>query len=384
MKPNDFSDARVLVTGGAGFIGSALVWALNRSGCENIVVCDILGTDEKWRNLAALRFADYVEAADLLPGLQSGVLGKFDLILHMGACSATTETDASYLIKNNYEFTKDLAVWSLAQKTRFVYASSAATYGDGSAGMEDDDTQLDKLRPLNMYGYSKHLFDLHAKRAGFLNKIVGLKYFNVFGPNEDHKGDMRSLVHKSFAQVQKEGVIRLFKSHRKDYKDGEQKRDFLYVKDAVAMTLHLAANKKSGGLFNIGSGGARTWIALANSVFTTLEKKPRIQFIEIPETIRDKYQYFTQADISRLRAAGYKEKITSLESAVGDYVRNYLVPDRRLSRPKKWRATPSRKPSSPTGKFIRCCKSTSARKSAAKSPNCRSRKASSSTRAICC
>jgi ADP-L-glycero-D-manno-heptose 6-epimerase len=330
MKPNDFSDARVLVTGGAGFIGSALVWALNRSGCENIVVCDILGTDEKWRNLAALRFADYVEAADLLPGLQSGVLGKFDLILHMGACSATTETDASYLIKNNYEFTKDLAVWSLAQKTRFVYASSAATYGDGSAGMEDDDTQLDKLRPLNMYGYSKHLFDLHAKRAGFLNKIVGLKYFNVFGPNEDHKGDMRSLVHKSFAQVQKEGVIRLFKSHRKDYKDGEQKRDFLYVKDAVAMTLHLAANKKSGGLFNIGSGGARTWIALANSVFTTLEKKPRIQFIEIPETIRDKYQYFTQADISRLRAAGYKEKITSLESAVGDYVRNYLVPDRRL------------------------------------------------------
>jgi len=248
----------------------------------------------------------------------------------MGACSATTETDASYLIKNNYEFTKDLAVWSLAQKTRFVYASSAATYGDGSAGMEDDDTQLDKLRPLNMYGYSKHLFDLHAKRAGFLNKIVGLKYFNVFGPNEDHKGDMRSLVHKSFAQVQKEGVIRLFKSHRKDYKDGEQKRDFLYVKDAVAMTLHLAANKKSGGLFNIGSGGARTWIALANSVFTTLEKKPRIQFIEIPETIRDKYQYFTQADISRLRAAGYKEKITSLESAVGDYVRNYLVPDRRL------------------------------------------------------
>jgi ADP-L-glycero-D-manno-heptose 6-epimerase len=330
MKPNDFSDARVLVTGGAGFIGSALVWALNRRGCDNIVVCDILGTNEKWRNLTPLRFADYVEALDLFSRLESGELGKFDLVLHMGACSATTEKDASYLIKNNYEFTKDLAAWSLANKSRFVYASSAATYGDGSNGMEDDDTKLDTLRPLNMYGYSKHFFDLHAKRAGFLNKICGLKYFNVFGPNEDHKGDMRSLVHKSFAQVQNENLIRLFKSYRKDFRDGEQKRDFLYIKDAVAMTLHLAANKKAGGLFNIGSGEARTWIALANSVFDALGKKPKIEFIEMPETIRDKYQYFTQANISRLRAAGYKEKITSLENAVADYIKNYLVPDKRL------------------------------------------------------
>jgi ADP-L-glycero-D-manno-heptose 6-epimerase len=330
MKPNDFSDSRVLVTGGAGFIGSALVWALNRRGCDDIVVCDILGTSEKWRNLTPLRFADYAEAADLLPRLQSGALGKFDLVLHMGACSATTEKDASYLIKNNYEFTKDLAVWSLANKARFVYASSAATYGDGSAGMEDDESKLDTLRPLNMYGYSKHLFDLHAERAGFLKKIVGLKYFNVFGPNEDHKGDMRSVVHKSFAQVKNEGVIRLFKSHRKDYADGEQNRDFLYVKDAVAMTLHLAATKKAGGLFNIGSGAARTWIDLANSVFAALNKKPKIEFIEMPETIRDKYQYFTQADISKLRAAGYEEKITSLENAVADYIRNYLDPDKRL------------------------------------------------------
>jgi ADP-L-glycero-D-manno-heptose 6-epimerase len=252
------------------------------------------------------------------------------LVLHMGACSATTEKDATYLIKNNYEFTKDLAVWSLANKTRFVYASSAATYGDGLAGMEDAAAKLDTLRPLNMYGYSKHLFDLHAKRAGFLNKIVGLKYFNVFGPNEDHKADMRSLVHKSFAQVQNENLIRLFKSYRKDFRDGEQKRDFLYVKDAVAMTLHLAANKKSCGLFNIGSGEARTWIDLTNSVFTALKRKPKIEFIEMPEMIRDKYQYFTQADISRLRATGYKEKISSLEDAVADYVRNYLVPDKRL------------------------------------------------------
>ena len=330
MKPNDFSDSRVLVTGGAGFIGSALVWALNRRGCDNIVVCDILGTNEKWRNLTPLRFADYVEAADLLPRLQSGALGKFGLVLHMGACSTTTEKDATYLIKNNYEFTKDLAVWSLANKTRFVYASSAATYGDGEAAMEDSEAKLDTLRPLNMYGYSKHLFDLHAKRAGFLDKVVGLKYFNVFGPNEDHKAGMRSLVHKSFAQVESENVIRLFKSYRKDFRDGEQKRDFLYVKDAVAMTLHLAATKKAGGLFNLGSGEARTWIALANSVFTALNKKPKIQFIEMPEAIRDKYQYFTQADISRLRSAGYKEEVTSLEDAVVDYVRNHLVTDKRL------------------------------------------------------
>src|SRR5260221_5154438 len=288
MKPNDFSEIRVLVTGGAGFIGSALVWALHRTGCDNILVFEILRKNEKWPHLPPLRFADYVEAADLLPRLQSNALGKFDHVLHLGACSATTEKDATYLIKNNYEFTKDLAVWSLANQSRFVYASSAATYGDGAAGM-DDDTKLDTLRPLNMYGYSKHLFDLHAKRAGFLNKIVGLKYFNVFGPNEDHKGDMRSLVHKSFAQVQSKSVIQLFKSHRKDYKDGEQKRDFLYVKDCVAMTLHLAATPKANGLFNIGSGQARTWIDLSSAVFTALKKKPVIKFIEMPETIRDKY-----------------------------------------------------------------------------------------------
>jgi len=251
-------------------------------------------------------------------------------VLHMGACSATTEKDASYLIRNNYEFTKDLAAWALARKARFVYASSAATYGDGSAGMEDGDASIESLRPLNMYGYSKQLFDLHAKRGGFLNKIVGLKYFNVFGPNEDHKADMRSLVHKSFSQVKNEGVIRLFKSYRSDYRDGEQKRDFLYVKDAAAMTLHLAANKKAGGLFNIGSGAARTWIDLAKAVFAALGRKPKIEFIEMPESIRDKYQYFTQADISRLRAAGYRERITPLEKAVADYVKNYLEPDKRL------------------------------------------------------
>ena len=330
MKLNDFSETRVLVTGGAGFIGSALVWALNRHGCERIIVCDRLGTDEKWRNLTPLRFADCLEADDLLPRLQNGALGQFNLVLHLGACSSTTERDAGFLIRNNYEFTRDLAAWSLANKARFVYASSAATYGDGSAGMDDDDSKLDPLRPLNMYGYSKHLFDLHAKRAGFLNRIVGLKYFNVFGPNEDHKGDMRSVVHKSFGQVRETGLIRLFKSYRPDYRDGEQKRDFLYVKDAVAMTLHLAAEERANGLFNIGSGAARTWLDLARAVFAALKREPKIEFIEMPESIRDKYQYFTQANLGRLRAAGYTASVAPLEEAVNDYVGNYLVPDKRL------------------------------------------------------
>jgi len=196
--------------------------------------------------------------------------------------------------------------------------------------MEDSDSNLETLRPLNMYGYSKHLFDLYARRAGILKDMVGLKFFNVYGPNEDHKGDMRSLVHKSFAQVRSEGVIRLFKSYRPEFKDGEQKRDFLYIKDCVAMTLHLAATPLANGLFNIGSGGARSWIDLANAVFAALGKQPDIKFIEMPAVIREKYQYFTQANLSRLREAGYTAPATSLEDSVADYVRHYLLTDHRL------------------------------------------------------
>jgi len=324
-----WAEKRVLVTGGAGFIGSALVWALNERGCENIVVADHLGTDEKWRNLTPLRFADYLEADDLRPRLASGALGKFDLVLHLGACSATTERDAGYLIRNNYEFTKDLAAWSLANGARFVHASSAATYGDGAHGMSDLGA-LEPLRPLNMYGYSKHLFDLHAQRAGFLERIVGLKFFNVFGPNEDHKGEMRSLVHKATTQARQEGVIRLFKSYRPDFRDGEQQRDFLYVKDAVAMTLHLAATPSASGLFNLGSGEANTWLDLARAVFDALGREPRIEFIEMPDALRGKYQYFTRADITKLRVAGYTAALTPLAAAVRDYVAGYLVPDCRL------------------------------------------------------
>jgi ADP-L-glycero-D-manno-heptose 6-epimerase len=326
----DFHKLRVLVTGGAGFIGSALVWELNQRGCENIVITDILGTTEKWKNLTPLRFEDYMEAEDLFPRLERNALGKFDIVLHLGACSATTELDATYLIRNNFEYTKRLAAWALANHARFVYASSAATYGDGAAGMSDTDPDIEKYRPLNMYGYSKHLFDLYAKKHGFLDKIVGLKYFNVFGPNETHKDDMRSLVNKSYSQVVDTGIIRLFKSYRPDYKDGEQKRDFLYVKDAIAMTLHLATHRDAGGLFNIGSGGANTWIDLANAVFIALGREPRIEFIEMPEVIRDKYQYFTEADIAKLRATGYDAPVTPLKDSVADYVKNYMVPGKHL------------------------------------------------------
>jgi ADP-L-glycero-D-manno-heptose 6-epimerase len=332
-----WADQHVLVTGGAGFIGSALVWELNRRGCENIVIADLLGTSEKWRNLAPLRFADYLEADDLLPRLQNGALGRFDLILHLGANSSTTERDAARLIRNNFEFTKNLAVWSLANEARFVYASSAATYGDGSAGMSDADDCLERLRPLNIYGYSKHLFDLHAQRNGWLSRIAGLKYFNVFGPNENHKGDMRSVVHKSFEQARDSGVIQLFKSYRPDIPDGEQRRDFLYVKDAVAMTLHLAANPQANGLFNIGSGRAHTWNELARAMFAALGREPRIEYIEMPESLRPRYQYFTQADIGRLLASGYNHAPLPLADAVRDCVQNYLVPDRRLGDEKKTR-----------------------------------------------
>jgi len=326
------TESRILITGGAGFIGSALVWELNRRGCENIVVCDRLSTDEKWKNLVPLKFADYIDGNDLLQAVlhSPGKLGHFDHVLHLGACSATTERDADYLMRNNYEFTKQLCQWSLATQARFVYASSAATYGDGAHGMDDQMPDIHDLRPLNMYGYSKHLFDLHARREGWLPSIVGLKYFNVYGPNEDHKADMRSLVHKACGQILATGKVQLFKSHRPDYKDGEQMRDFLYVKDAIRMTLHLAETPTAGGLFNLGSGAAHTWIELATAIFTALGKKPNIEFIDMPEHLQSKYQYYTCADITKLRGSGFSTEITPLAEAVRDYVQGYLVPDKRL------------------------------------------------------
>jgi ADP-L-glycero-D-manno-heptose 6-epimerase len=315
----------IIVTGGAGFIGSAIVAGLNGRGIDDVVIVDMLGSDEKWKNLRKLRFADYVEADDFLEMLTADKIDwPIEVIFHMGACSDTTETNASYMVRNNYDFSKILANRAVQGGIRFIYASSAATYGDGSQGFADDEAEIDKLLPLNIYGYSKQMFDLWARRAGLLKRIVGLKYFNVFGANEYHKGDMRSFVVKAFEQIEAKGRVGLFKSHRPDYADGEQKRDFLYIKDAVEMTLFFLDNPKLAGIFNIGTGNARTWNDLAKATFAAMNKKPNIEYIPMPQKLSGKYQYFTQADINRLRKAGYEKELTSLEDAIKDYVQNYL------------------------------------------------------------
>jgi len=322
----------IIVTGGAGFIGSALIAALNKRQITDILVVDELGTDHKWRNLRNLSFADYVEKDDFLEMVIEDKLdSSTEAVFHLGACSDTTETNASYLIKNNYEYSKLLAQWATTDNIRFIYASSAATYGDGSAGFSDDQEKIEILRPLNMYGYSKHLFDLWARRAGLLKKLVALKYFNVYGPNEYHKADMRSFCIKAFEQITSTGKVRLFKSYKPEYADGEQKRDFIYVKDAVDMTLFFYDNPKINGLFNIGTGKARSWNDLVKAVFAAMGKKPNIEYIEMPESIRDQYQYYTCADITNLRKAGYDKEPTPLEDAIKDYVQNYLQKGAYLS-----------------------------------------------------
>ena len=327
----DLSKGRILVTGGAGFIGSALIWELNKRGLENILVADYLGNDEKWKNLVPLRFADYIEADSLLLRLEDSPHRFSDVrtVFHLGAHSSTTETDASHLIENNFEYSKAVARFALDGGRRFLYASSAATYGASEESLPES-TPLENLRPLNMYGYSKHLFDTWAERAGILPQITGLKYFNVFGPNEDHKGDMRSVVHKAYGQIRDTGQVSLFKSYRPQFGDGEQRRDFLYVKDAVAATVFLAERVDGGALFNIGSGKANSWRSLVNAIFAALDKPVDVEFIDMPEGLRSKYQYFTCADITRLRSFGFTQAITPLADAVRDYVVNYLVPGRHL------------------------------------------------------
>jgi len=321
----------IVVTGGAGFIGSALIAELNGRGITDILVVDQLGGDERWKNLRSLSFADYVEKDDFLEMvLADKTPSGIEAVLHMGACTDTTETNASYLIKNNYEYSKLLAQWATDADIRFIYASSAATYGDGSAGFSDDEEKIEVLRPLNMYGYSKQLFDLWARKTGLLKRIVGLKYFNVFGPNEYHKGDMRSFVIKAFEQIKAKGKVGLFKSHNPKYADGEYVRDFIYVKDAVDMTLFFLDNPAAGGLFNIGTGKARTWNDLVKAVFAAMGKKANIDYIEMPENLRSQYQYFTEADMTKLKNAGYEKETTKLESATKDYIQNYLTTDKYL------------------------------------------------------
>ncbi len=315
----------IIVTGGAGFIGSAFVWKLNQEGITDIIIVDQLGTDAKWKNFVNLRFTDYIHKDEFIKMvLADKVPFETSAVVHMGACSSTTERDADYLWENNYLYSRKLAEWALRHNLRFIYASSAATYGDGALGFSDDHTKISHLKPINMYGYSKQLFDLWVLKNKLENKIAGIKFFNVFGPNEYHKGDMASVIFKAFHQIKETGKVRLFKSYKKEYSDGGQMRDFVYVKDCLDAMKWLLNNPGANGIFNLGTGKARTWNDLIAAVFAAMGRKTNIQYMEMPESLRDQYQYFTEAEMNKLKSAGCPVKFSSLEDSVRDYVVNYL------------------------------------------------------------
>jgi len=318
-----------IITGGAGFIGSAICWNLNKQGIFDIIIVDENTSGTKQQNISELKFTDYLDKDSFLKLInKSAVNYKVDTIYHMGACSSTTENNMEYLIENNVEYSKSLGKWCLSNNTKYIYASSAATYGNGENGFDDDIEIIPKLKPLNKYGFSKQMFDMWVIENKLLDKFTGLKYFNVFGPNESHKGDMRSMVNKAYDQIKETGKLKLFRSLKPEYKDGEQLRDFIYVKDAVEMTVFFdpvtGAGKGNTGIFNIGSGTASTWLQAADAVFKALGKEPQIEWIDMPENIRDQYQYYSKANITKLRSIGYKKDVMKLEDSIDDYVNNYL------------------------------------------------------------
>lgn len=320
-----------VVTGGAGFIGSAFLHKLNQEGIEDIIVVDELGTSPKWLNLLGKGYIDYIHKDQFLEHLESGrYRGQISCIVHMGACSATTEENADYLMENNFHYTRTLCEYCLDNGVRFIYASSAATYGDGSLGFSDDYEKTSTYRPLNRYGYSKQLFDLWCIRKKVTDSVVGLRFFNVYGPNEDHKGSMRSVVHKAYHELKDSGEISLFRSYRPDYKDGEQKRDFIYVKDCTETLWWFTNNTRTNGIFNLGTGKARSWNDLANSICTALGVESRIRYKEMPENLINQYQYFTEAEMRNLENSGCPLPQTSLEDGVRDYVLNYLEAEKLL------------------------------------------------------
>lgn len=318
----------IVVTGGVGFIGSCIVARLNEIGREDLIIVDHLEKmDSKERNIRGKRYADYFDKKDFLDlVLQNRLDDNIDTVIHMGACSSTTLNDAQYYEENNFEYTRHLAQWCLKNNVRFIYASSAATYGDGSQGYMDDEETIRRLKPLNLYGGSKQKFDLWVLGNNVIDKVVGLKFFNVFGPNEYHKGDMRSVIAKAYPKVVKDGKISLFKSYIKEYTDGEQRRDFIYVKDAVDIVMYFFEHTDINGIYNVGTGHARTWNDVASALFKAAGKELSIEYIDMPENLRDKYQYFTEANITNLRGCGYNEDFTPLDDAVKDYAR-YLSED---------------------------------------------------------
>lgn len=311
----------IVVTGAAGFIGSCIVARLNEDGRKDLILVDDMPDDFKAGNLAGKKYLKYYDKNNFIDLIRkSSLTDPVKTLIHMGACSSTTLQDEKYFIENNLEYTKSLTSWALNRGVRFIYASSAATYGDGSAGYKDDEETVRRCKPLNLYGESKQNFDLWALENKLLDRMVGLKFFNVFGPNEYHKGDMRSVVAKAYQQVVEQGKMQLFKSYRTDYADGEQKLDFVYVKDAVDIVMYFFQHLEINGLFNVGTGRARTWKDLSYALFTAVGRKPDITFIDMPEGLKERYQYFTQADMSKLRNIGYKKNMTTLEDAVRDYV----------------------------------------------------------------
>ncbi|MGY0572920.1 ADP-glyceromanno-heptose 6-epimerase [Bradyrhizobium sp. RDM12] len=323
----------LLVTGGAGFIGSNVVAALNDAGRSDIVVCDLLGSDGKWRNLAKRQLADIVPPAELPDWLKGR---KLDAVIHLGAISETTATDGDLVIETNFRFSMRLLDWCTANAVPLIYASSAATYGDGAEGFDDDASlpALKKLRPMNLYGWSKQLFDLAvAERVARGERLPpqwsGLKFFNVFGPNEYHKGTMMSVLARRFDDVKAGRVVQLFKSHRDGIADGDQRRDFIYVDDVVRVILWLLATPSVSGLFNVGTGKARSFRELMLAAYAALGTRPNIDYVDMPEQIRGSYQYFTESKVDRLHRAGYNGGFTTLEDAVKAYVADYLdQPDR--------------------------------------------------------
>lgn len=317
----------IIVTGGAGFIGSAIVWALNQKGEKDILIVDRLGNGDKWRNLVNLSFSAYLDKDDFLEMVRTNTLPhRPKTIVHMGACSSTTEKDADYLMHNNLHYSQELCRYAMKVGARFIYASSAATYGDGSQGFDDQEQDVPKLRPLNMYGFSKQLFDRWAIAENYLGHIVGLKFFNVYGPNEYHKNNMRSMVCKAYEEITQTGRIKLFKSNDPAYPDGGQMRDFIYVKDCAAAVLTLLENDKICGLFNLGTGTAKTWNDLAKAVFAALNQSPAIDYIDMPAELQGQYQNFTEAKMQKLTLAGLNlAAFHSLEDGVRDYVQNYLM-----------------------------------------------------------
>jgi ADP-L-glycero-D-manno-heptose 6-epimerase len=318
----------LLVTGGAGFIGSNVVAALNESGRTDVVVSDTLGASGKWRNLQKRQLADFVPPNDLGRWLEGR---KIDAVIHLGAISATTASDGDLVINSNFRLSLRLLDWCTATRTRFIYASSAATYGDGTAGFRDDVSleSLRRLRPLNLYGWSKHLFDLLlldrlSKRQNLPPQWVGMKFFNVFGPNEYHKGEMMSVLAKAFNVARDGGAVRLFKSHKPGVADGDQRRDFIYVADVVKVIEWFIASPEVCGIFNVGSGNARSFRDMIEAMFRALAQTPRIDYVDMPFEIRDSYQYFTEAPVDNLRRAGWATEFTSLEQAVQQYVSLFL------------------------------------------------------------